>query len=76
MLTMMEVFCGVASIVFGFRMFGYLGKGIDKNISMGFDFVSSIGIVNILGLACTIKRGGLVWLAPPCSSWVFMSAGI
>ena len=69
-----EVFAGMQAVSNGISSMGYVGSVIDKDIGgAAHDLLTWDGylfaIINVLG----IKRGGLLWLAPPCGNFIWMS---
>lgn len=72
---LVEFFAGVASICFGFNVFKMEATKFDKNYSDCMDMNSSMGLATAVDCLCRVHKQGLVWAAPPCSSWVFLSVG-
>jgi len=79
-LEVLECFCGVQSIIRGAEYLMGKGLGIDilspnaepqphRNIG------TLRGFLLALRTLVRVKVGGLLWLAPPCSSWVWISRG-
>ena len=48
---------------------------IDKKYSRHHDLANSIGFLFLLQAVRLLHQGGLLWLAPSCASWVFLSRG-
>lgn len=74
-LFLAEYFAGVASICFGFSCFGMQSERFDKNYSDTMDLNTVEGFATALTFLVVTFQCGLTWAAPPCSSWVFLSAG-
>lgn len=72
---LVEYFAGVASICFGFGCFQMQTAKYDKNYDEAMDLNTTIGMATALKFLCGLHKLGLVWAAPPCSSWVFLSVG-
>ena len=73
-----ELFAGVMSITEGMRQLGYTCVPMDIDYQSDImNILSSAGFA--LALTLVLKMGmrgqGLLWLAPVCSTWVFMSSG-
>ena len=66
-----EAFCGVASIVNGFRERGMEAVGFDfETVDPKDDINTSVGFVRLLGQIMLTFTGGLFFAAPRCGSWV------
>ena len=70
-----EFFAGVGSIAFGFRSFGKQAAAVDKNYHVDMDLNNLKGIALAIWVIMRTVASGIVWLAPPCSSWIFLSTG-
>ena len=74
-LDYVEVFAGEAAVSRGLAALGYIGRSVDQRYHQELDdILTPRGFAN---LACNVARlrpGGLLWAAPPCSSWVFLSS--
>ena len=78
---MAEIWCGVQSIVRAAKSRGLGAQGFDiKRVvdvtddaksEMSEDILSVAGFVNAVKLVMQLKSGGLLWMAPVCSSSVF-----
>ena len=69
-----EIFAGDANLTAAFRAFGMSCASMDKATNPDTDDVlSDVGKGRLLYTVVKLAPGGLPWLAPPCSSWVWMS---
>ena len=72
----MELFAGCHSICNGVRRLGLSAVSLDfSTVSYYDDINSTTGFLRALTYVIGLLPMGLLWLAPPCSSWVFMSRG-
>ena len=62
-------------IAHGMNVLGDQGASYDFRYGAGCDFMSGAGYICALVLALRIRRGGVAWLAPPCSSFVSVCKG-
>ena len=80
-LDLLEIFAGVGSITAAATNSGLNAKGFDKarvpgvtDSSIGAlseDIVTKSGFQQAVRLVGRLRAGGMLWLAPKCSSWVF-----
>lgn len=76
-LDCVEAFAGVGSIASAFIDGGYAAATFDRaTVSADHNVLAYTGLVILLGLICRIRAGGLLWLAPPCGLWGFMSSSV
>ncbi len=69
-----EFFAGQRRICKALRLHGLSAVPFDKfTIDNRMDLESSQGFSLALAILLSVKPGGLVWLAPVCSSWVFIN---
>ncbi len=69
-----EFFAGKHRICKAFRMKGAQSIPYDKyTIDNRMDMNSSVGFALALLLVLAVRPGGLIWMAPVCSSWVFIN---
>ncbi len=68
-----EVFAGDAAVSKGMRLLGYRGVTLDMRINPEHDVLRPAGFSTLLVAAMGIRPGGLLWAAPPCSTWVWLS---
>ena len=47
-----------------------MGCGIDY-LDRQFDILKPEGLIHVINCILKVKRNGLVWFAPPCSSWIW-----
>jgi len=72
-ITFVEIFAGEAAVSRGMRLVGFAGETFDLRKSASHDILTPVGFLAILAAAMRIRRGGVLWAAPPCSTWVFLS---
>lgn len=72
---LVEIFSGEKAVTNGLMMFSFKGMAIDHDMGPNYDILTTDGFFLCLLAVLSIKRGGLLWMAPPCSSWVWMSRG-
>ena len=74
-LSFIEVFAGDRAVTKAMKLFKYNGRAFDGRISMLHNFMSPVGYLALLKSILQVRRFGIVWLAPPCSTWVWISRG-
>ena len=57
----------------GLQRPGLVAIPMDITYSAGQDIMSDKGFSLVLQLALRLRWGSVCWLAPPCSSWVWLS---
>ena len=81
-LDVLEIFVGVAAIVRAASARGFSAIAFDRDRLPGTtnapgaaseDLTLQEGFMSAVRLTCRLRRGGLLWLAPVCSSFVFMN---
>ena len=72
-LDALEVFCGQGQLLRALRHYGLNAEGFDHRNSLGQDICTLHGFLLLCLLVLSVAEGGLVWFAPPCSSWAFLS---
>ena len=72
-LSFVELFAGDAAVSKGLRLFGYSGLSFDMRYSELHNFLTPSGYLAALAAIMPIHVGGVVWMAPPCSTWVWVS---
>jgi len=82
-LDVVEGFCGVGAVYRNALRRRFSAAGFDKHRVPGRtdsalalsseDLASEAGFMNALSLVARLRRGGLLWLAPVCASWVWMN---
>ena len=72
-LDFIEVFAGEAAISKGLRSMHKVGATLDLRMDSSHNMLTPCGFVALLACIARLRPGGLLWLAPPCSTWVFMS---
>jgi len=68
-----EEFAGDAQIAGNLRQMGYVALALDSRYEKVHDVLTAKGFYVLIASVWTTCLGGLLWLAPPCSSWVWMS---
>ena len=68
-----ELFAGKGRVGLAMGEAGYRGRALDREHLPAMDFLRPSGMLLALRVACTIQPGGLMWLAPPCDSWVWIN---
>ena len=74
-LDFVEAFAGSGAVTRGLQTHHFKGRSLDMRRHPGMDFLTPAGFCLLLGSVMALQPGGLLWAAPPCSSWVFMSRG-
>ena len=65
---------GVQSITKGCESLGYTGAAMDKQIGgESHDLLSFAGFMRAVCLILSVRRGGLLWMGPPCGNFIWMS---
>ena len=72
-LVFAEMFAGERAISKGMLAFGYAGRSYDLRLSSLHNFLNPVGFLSLLATIMGMCQGGVLWLAPPCSTWVWMS---
>ena len=72
-LTFVGMFAGEAAVSRGMRLMGFRGEALDARRSTSHDFLTPTGFLVTLHAVMRIRCGGVLWAAPPCSTWVFLS---
>jgi hypothetical protein len=68
-----EFFAGEQSVTKGIRLVGYKGDPVDVRLNSNHDLLTPCGFLVAITMIFSVCKGGLVWIAPPCSTWVWMS---
>jgi hypothetical protein len=68
-----ELFAGEAAVSRGFAALGCTGCALDVRFSADHDLLSPTGFLTALRAVLRVQQGGLLWAAPPCSTWVWLS---
>lgn len=82
-LDVVELWSGVGSIVSAAKAAGLAAAPFDKHRDHGVtdtadpstteDILLEAGFLRALGLVLRLRLGGLLWMAPVCSSWIFLN---
>lgn len=67
-----EFFAGQEAVSNGLRTFGYITLSYDLEKNPTHDITSDEGFCIALIIALSVYDGGFGWLAPVCSSWIWM----
>ena len=68
-----ELFAGHGAVGRALAASGYCGRAMDRTYHESHDLLSCTGFLTALQIALSLKPGGVMWLAPPCSTWVWMA---
>ena len=74
-LDFIEVFAGEAAVTKALRAMGHTGACMDLRRDARHNVLQPVGFITLLALVMRLRPRGLLWLAPVCSTWVFMSRG-
>ena len=72
-LDVVELFCGKAELSKACREKGFETRSLDRENSPQEDLGNMTGLQGTIQLIMSMKIGALLWLAPPCKNWVFLS---
>lgn len=71
-----EFFAGKRSVSKGLDLFGFRGKSFDASYGgQEWNILQPIGFVSHLQAIMRLRPGGVLWAAPPCSTWVWLARG-
>ncbi len=70
-----ELFAGQGAVRRAMRDLGYRGKACDREYCRDHNMLQPMGMLQAVRIACSIRPGGVLWMAPPCSSWVWIHWG-
>ena len=68
-----ETFAGDQAVTSGLRLLGYRIIPFDIRLDASHNLLCRVGFLAVLAAIMRTSRRGILWLAPPCSSWVWMS---
>ena len=74
-IDLVEVGAGKHRLSSMVETFGLTVLAIDRKYSRLHDYSKSVGLFVLLQAIRTMPIGALLWLAPSCSSWIFLSRG-
>lgn len=74
-LDAVEICAGEGQLSRALHDCGYNVKPFDVRYSGNHNILRTTGFVTILAAVRNIRKHGLLFLAPPCSTWVFLSQG-
>ena len=70
-----DVFCGYdAPLASAFAAAGFTAYAFD--LAYGWDVLQKANIVQLVSYIITLVPGGLLWLGPPCNTWIWMSQSV
>lgn len=72
-IDIVELCSGQGELHKAFERKGFQAYGIDCDNDPGQDLLQVSGLVAAVHLFFRIKPGGVLWAAPPCASWVWIS---
>ncbi len=72
-LDFVEVFAGEAAISRALECCDLKGHSLDVRYRGDHDVLTPRGFLHLAASVARLRPGGLLWAAPPCSSWIFMS---
>jgi hypothetical protein len=75
-LDCLEVFAGAAAIARAFSRAGLASRAYDKASNDEEDVLTLPGLTRLFWLVLRLKPGALLWAAPPCAMWSFMSSSV
>lgn len=70
-----ELFAGHGAVHRALGEMGYRIRAMDLEYHEAHDLMQPMGMLLAVRMACSIRPGGVLWLAPPCSSWVWLTRG-
>ena len=73
--TGVEYFSGDEAVSNGMRMHGFNMFSFDIRRNPNHDMLSDAGFISALILVMCVMPGGFAWLAPVCSSWIWLCRG-
>ena len=73
--TLSRSFAGEMSVSRGLTAMGYTGASMDLRRDKRHNVLQPVGLITLLALVMRLRPGALLWMAPVCSTWVWMSRG-
>ena len=67
-----ELFAGRAAVSGSLGALGYRGRALDREQLAEMDMLLPLGLMMAVRMVLSIVPGGVLWLAPPCSSWAWL----
>ena len=68
-----ELFAGERQVSKNLLLMGYVVQSFDELINKHHNFLTDSGFIVSVVAVMTTCMYGVIWLAPPCSSWVWLS---
>ncbi len=68
-----ECFAGHGAVHRALAGLGYTGRALDREYCAGHDVLKPVGFLCLMSTCLELKPGGVLWAAPPCSTWVWLS---
>ena len=75
-LQCLVVFAGKATLTRALGESGLQTVAYDPRVDPAHDVLTEQGLVFLLEQLVRLESGGMVWIAPPCSSWIWRSRGV
>ena len=72
-LDCVELWCGVGAIWKAAAAQGHKSRGFDLNNDVAENMLTEQGFLKALELTLRLATTGMLWMAPVCSSWVFLN---
>ncbi len=68
-----EIFAGEGTVSGSLGLLGYRGRALDRDHVAQMDLLQPLGLLMAVRMACSIRPRGVMWMAPPCSSWAWLT---
>lgn len=75
-LEVLEIFCGVGNLHQACADAGLRSLGLDLLNGPSEDLLTMPGFLRAVDCILSVQDKGLVWFAPPCSNWTFLSSSV
>ena len=72
-LDCVELWCGVGAIWKAAAAQGHRSQGFDLKNGVAEDILTKTGFLKALELTLRLATSGMLWMAPVCSSWIFLN---
>jgi hypothetical protein len=75
-LDALEIFAGSSELTKALAAHGFAVEAVDAmhDGRAESNILSFRGLMNCVQLLMRVRSGGLLWMAPPCASWIFISS--
>ena len=74
-LDFVEVFAGEMAVPKALLAMGKAGASMGLRRDKLHNLLQPVGLITLLALVMRLRPGGLLWMAPVCSTWVWVSRG-